>query len=92
MEETLSELESGKVTIEQIPRIQVMYDGERYFSMNNRRLWVFKELAKKGKLKLVPVQIETPKSSTQKKLGSLATSILFISLLNFVSFRLFWVF
>jgi hypothetical protein len=69
LEDTLAELERGAVSIDDIPRIQVMFDGERFFSMNNRRLWVFKELAKKGKLKLVPVQIETPKSSTQKKLG-----------------------
>jgi hypothetical protein len=88
LEETLAEIERGDITVDDIPRIQVMstmaafimcvccahvrqvmFDGERYFSMNNRRLWVFKELAKRNKLSTVVVSLETPKSGTQKKLA-----------------------
>lgn len=68
LQETLDEIIAGKTTIEDIPMISVIYDGIRYFSLNNRRLWVFKELAKLGKLEKIKVNLKKPVTRNEMKL------------------------
>lgn len=54
--DTLESLEDGSMQIDALPQITILAtptsssDGE-YFSLNNRRLWVLKQLRTKGKLK-----------------------------------------
>jgi hypothetical protein len=56
--ETLDSLRKDSSYIHNIPRIKVVTDGEKYYSMNNRRLWVFKQLEKEGLLETVDVALE----------------------------------
>ena len=42
IEETYKEIIEGTTKIDDIPKIKVICDGERYYSMNNRRLYLFK--------------------------------------------------
>lgn len=50
IEETLQEIIDGITKIEDIPMITVLERDGCSFSLNNRRLYLFKELAKKGLL------------------------------------------
>jgi hypothetical protein len=46
--QTLEDIEKGKVKLSDIPLIVVIrQDDTHYYSMNNRRLWVFKKLREK---------------------------------------------
>jgi hypothetical protein len=70
IEETLNEIRSGKIKPCDIPPIQVLINpsqGNWYFTLNNRRLYVFKKCLDEGLLKdtenKIPVRIRNPKSS-----------------------------
>ena len=67
IEDTLKEILDGILKVEDLPKIKVMYDPstQRYISMNNRRLYVYKQLASQGKLTTIMVQIENVKSSSK---------------------------
>ncbi len=66
--DTLDEIITDKVTVDQIPQIKVFYtniDGHiKYYSENNRRLWLFKQLEKLNIIKVVTVRLE---KTTNKK-------------------------
>lgn len=49
--DTIAEIVSGQTKIEDIPMITVIENDGNYFSLNNRRLFMFKELSRLG---LVP--------------------------------------
>ena len=68
VEETFKQVLDGLVKIEDLPKIKVMYDptSDRYISMNNRRLWVFKQLNSLGKLPTIMVQTENIKGKDNK--------------------------
>ena len=54
--ETESEILSGKLKVSDIPMITILFDGTRYCSQNNRRLFLFKKLGLKeirARVKLV---------------------------------------
>ena len=53
--------------LKNIPIIKVYYDGEKYYSENNRRLYLFKLLANNGILKEIPVRIEILKGKKLEK-------------------------
>lgn len=63
--DTLEDLVSGKIQLESLPQITILAtptsssDGH-YFSLNNRRLWVLKQLRSMGKLKdnLIRVRVK----------------------------------
>ena len=57
LEETLNELIIGKISINDIPKIKVYFSNGKYFSENNRRLWVFKQLFILGKIKTINVRL-----------------------------------
>lgn len=60
--ETLDEIISGKTLISSIPKIKVFYVEQngsiKYFSENNRRLWVFKQLEKNGYITHINIRLE----------------------------------
>jgi hypothetical protein len=56
--ETLEILTKDPSYISNIPRIKVVTDGAKYYSMNNRRLWVFKQLEKQGLIETIDVVLE----------------------------------
>lgn len=62
LDETLNEIITGVTRIEDIPKIKVFYTCQngivKYFSENNRRLWLFKKLQGLGLLDTVNVRIE----------------------------------
>ncbi len=68
VEETLKQVLDGNLKAEDLPKIKVMYDPatERYISMNNRRLWVLKQLNSLGKLQSIVVNIEYIKGKDNK--------------------------
>lgn len=72
LDDTLRELMDGTTSIAQIPRIRVLYDAptQRYFSMNNRRLWVFKELRRAGRLQTVAVEMRAARSGSERRLAT----------------------
>ncbi len=55
--ETLSEIMNGTLSIDHIPKISVFKVNSYYVSLNNRRLYLFKELHKQSKIKSVDVYI-----------------------------------
>eukprot|EP00045_Choanoeca_perplexa_P009735 m.95206 g.95206 ORF g.95206 m.95206 type:complete len:263 (-) comp15010_c0_seq25:1496-2284(-) len=68
LEQTLLELQEGTTKVSAIPKITIMVGpieaetGEPwYFSLNNRRLYVFKQLRESGFLETVPVRIRDMK-------------------------------
>lgn len=69
IQETLDELIQGQITVDHIPKIRVIYDAvnDRYFSLNNRRLWVFKQLHQMGRLSEVEVELRTPTSRSEAR-------------------------
>ena len=58
LEDTLEELRAGRMALEALPVITVLRgaEGGIYFSLNNRRLWVLKELRRAGCIAAVRVR------------------------------------
>ena len=44
VQQTLDALIKGDLTTADLPQISLLFDGHDYFSLNNRRLFVFKTL------------------------------------------------
>ena len=53
--ETLDDLCEGYISVEKIPTISVMYKNGKWFTGDNRRLWVFRHLERLGKCTTIPV-------------------------------------
>ena len=51
IEDTLADIIEGKMSVNELPKITVILNEGTYFSLNNRRLYVLKELRCKGLLK-----------------------------------------
>lgn len=62
IDETFNELETKKITITQIPKIKVIFDGKNYYSENNRRLYLWKKCKSKGILEKIDVLIKNVKT------------------------------
>ena len=54
---TLDLLCEGRLTVNDIPTIGVMKRGGRWYTGDNRRLWIFRELERLGKCKEIPVKL-----------------------------------
>ena len=73
VQQTLDDIVSGKTDFETLPPIEIIApntipatpDGT-YFSLNNRRLWIIKELNKRGLLDTVVVRTRACKSEKEK--------------------------
>ncbi|KAI8914375.1 hypothetical protein EDD86DRAFT_273454 [Gorgonomyces haynaldii] len=77
LQETLEEILNGTTTVAQIPKIRVIYDQEtdRYYSLNNRRLWLFKQLKQLGKLDTILVELRRPETKQEARLGKQTLSL-----------------
>lgn len=69
VEDTLADILEGRMRFEDLPFITVVaMDGsEVFFSLNNRRLWVIKQLKARGFLDTVPVRIKPAAESRKLK-------------------------
>lgn len=75
LEETLDDLMNGRMDLASLPIITILRgaggssDGTsgHYFSLNNRRLWVLKELRKAGKLPSNLVRVRTKEALPREK-------------------------
>ena len=56
--ETLESLIKGDLDTSDLPSITLLFDGVSYFSLNNRRLFVFKSLRQAGKLETVRARVK----------------------------------
>lgn len=67
--DTYQELSKNPDLINKIPTIKVVFNPytKEYFSMNNRRLWVFKKLYEENKVKEIPVIVEQMKENSRIK-------------------------
>jgi hypothetical protein len=50
IEQTFEEIVNGETKLSDLPLITVIYNEDSYFSLNNRRLFLFKKLKREGKL------------------------------------------
>ncbi|XP_031558443.1 uncharacterized protein LOC116294895 [Actinia tenebrosa] len=55
LKETLTQLQKGEILIDDIPFIDVIWYQEKWewYTLNNRRLWVFQQLEKSGQCQLI---------------------------------------
>ena len=63
IESTSEDIKSGKLHIDELPKIRVFYEQEkcnRWMSLDNRRLWVFKQLELTRFLEKVTVETVKP--------------------------------
>lgn len=58
VEDTLQALVDGSLKVEELPTIAVLLDGQgNLFSLNNRRMFVYKELQRMGLVQTVPARV-----------------------------------
>mgnify|MGYP003385529235 CR=1 FL=1 len=68
IEDTLTEILENKLTVEQLPLILVLPINGEYYSLNNRRLYVMKELRSRGLLNYCGNEVSVrTKSATPKE-------------------------
>jgi len=63
VEDTLAAIETGQVEVSDLPLILVVSVGDELYSLNNRRLWVFKQLRARGFLETVRARVRPSPSS-----------------------------
>lgn len=66
VEDTLADLINKRIKITDIPIITVEYDGERFYSLNNRRLYVMKKCKEFGLINLIQVRVKFVKKDKYK--------------------------
>ena len=54
--ETLDDLCEGRINVNDIPPISVLNKGGKWFTGDNRRLWIFRHLERLGKCTTIPVR------------------------------------
>jgi len=77
VEDTLTEIVEGRLKPEMLPFITVMFDRATgtYFSLNNRRLWVFKECKKRGLLENIRVRVRSEESKYSSETCALEAKV-----------------
>lgn len=55
--ETLDSLCVGEIKISDIPKISVLKRGTEWITINNRRLWIFRQMERLGKCMTIPVLV-----------------------------------
>lgn len=56
---TIESIRNKEISVDDIPHIHVLIDkDENYYSLNNRRLYVFKKLHEEGLIKTIKVRLE----------------------------------
>ena len=66
IKDTIMDIETGKLDISNLPMITILRNGEFYFSLNNRRLYVLKELRKKGILDKNQIKVRIKQANMQE--------------------------
>ena len=66
VKDTIMDIETGKLDISNLPMITILRNGEFYFSLNNRRLYVLKELRKKGILDKNQIKVRIKQANMQE--------------------------
>ena len=66
VKDTIMDIETGKLDISNLPMITILQNGEFYFSLNNRRLYVLKELRKKGILDKNQIKVRIKQANMQE--------------------------
>ena len=64
--ETVNDISDGKINISSIPTITVVKINGKWYTEDNRRLWVFRQLQMRGKCFSVPVHVCFSGISDQK--------------------------
>eukprot|EP00755_Sulcionema_specki_P015791 Sspe_Gene.9891::Locus_3325_Transcript_3_3_Confidence_0.600_Length_3071::g.9891::m.9891/K08597/SENP8, NEDP1, DEN1; sentrin-specific protease 8 len=69
VEQTLDDLRKGVIAVADLPPITLISkDGQPpYFSLNNRRLYVLKELRREGVITEIPVRIKPPADTKRER-------------------------
>ncbi|TPP45490.1 hypothetical protein CGC20_31635 [Leishmania donovani] len=57
IESTLKQFRDGELHPRDLPLLSVLTDGAHYYSQNNRRLYVYKQLKREGLLDMLPVRL-----------------------------------
>ena len=65
--DTFNQLKEKSIPITDIPMIQVMIVKNEMYSMNNRRLYMFKMLKREGLLDMVQVRVKRPTGKQAEK-------------------------
>jgi hypothetical protein len=71
--DTLSDIESGRLQLEMLPVITILENGIHLFSLNNRRLYVLKQLRMKGFLPNNTIRVRIKQANTQESSRYVAT-------------------
>ena len=58
VEDTLMDLRNGSLTVDALPKITVICNEGNYYSLNNRRLYVLKELRSTGSLMVIKARLK----------------------------------
>lgn len=69
VEDTLNAIRNNTLRVQDLPPINILVDPKtgHLFSLNNRRLYVFKALQEAGKLDTVPARIKTVPQTKRMK-------------------------
>lgn len=68
IQQTLDQLLSSELLPADLPQITLLFDGKHYFSLNNRRLFVFKTLRAAGLLTSVVARVKpVPQTKRMKE-------------------------
>lgn len=59
MNDLVEDLQSGRTELNRIPLISVVKLDNKYYSMDNRRLYVFRVLQKRGVIGVIKVRLAT---------------------------------
>ncbi len=70
IDDTYNEIILGNTLINDIPRISVHYYNDKYISLNNRRLYLFKKLQKEKIINTIYVIIKPLPSNSRIKTNS----------------------
>ena len=58
VEDTLMDIRNGSLAVDSLPKITVICNGGNYYSLNNRRLYVLKELRSSGTLMVIKARLK----------------------------------
>lgn len=67
IDETYNQIINGEISIDIIPKISVYYHDNKYISLNNRRLYLYKKLYNEERLKTIKVNIKQLPSNSRIK-------------------------
>ena len=75
VEDTLNDLINDDISVLQLPHIAVLTINGEYYSLNNRRLYVFKELYKQNLISTIPVRYKTATEKEKNRYTPLKCSL-----------------